>query len=420
MQMPPLRLPAVRAAFTALLGFTLLASAGCISTKEKKNSGLMRSATDVQFAYSATQLRLLARDNVGAVCGRIEESADEILAGATDPAVRRAALVWKIEATSGYREALFRNDPIAAILDSLAFTLQMQQYFEEGPGRDQFGEWRLVAIETLEFLEEEHYEYLDGIVASGSPQRAINTMTNWAANNPIRTTIASRESILNAVGEIEKNAGTGGIVSKLGVTVDDMVRRLEVYSDQVPRQARWQAELLIMDELTKQGLDGVIADLPELVDTLYSLSSSLEEWEATVVRERETILAEVDVQRLETIEAAFAKVDELMRFVSSERATVIAEADRQRLATIADLQIELQKLVDLFQSERELLLVGERDPDQGDRRRRDGAGRRDRREGRAPGLADGHRVPDRRRPHRVPGDALRPPVLTRGRTEIRP
>jgi len=47
------------------------------------------------------------RSLVGPMCGEIEQAADQIITGATNDAVKRAALQWKIEGVPAVREALF-------------------------------------------------------------------------------------------------------------------------------------------------------------------------------------------------------------------------------------------------------------------------------------------------------------------------
>jgi len=54
------------------------------------------------MAANVSQVRLKMRSLVGPMCGEIEHTADQIAAGTADPAVRRAAIRWKIEAVPAY------------------------------------------------------------------------------------------------------------------------------------------------------------------------------------------------------------------------------------------------------------------------------------------------------------------------------
>jgi hypothetical protein len=66
-------------------------------------------------------------------------AADEIAAGTSDISVKRAAIRWKIEGVPALRNALFQPNPFTAVLDTWVLTYQMANYFESGPGRDEFG-----------------------------------------------------------------------------------------------------------------------------------------------------------------------------------------------------------------------------------------------------------------------------------------
>ena len=105
-------------------------------------------------AVNANQVRLRMRSLVGPMCGEIERTADQIAAGTTDPAVRRAALRWKIDAVPTLSAALFQPEPMTAVLDSWVFFNQMADFFETGVGREQLGDSAPVAVETSRRLEQ--------------------------------------------------------------------------------------------------------------------------------------------------------------------------------------------------------------------------------------------------------------------------
>ena len=101
------------------------------------------------MAVNANQARLRMRSLVGPMCGEIERTADQIAAGTSDPAVRKAALRWKIDAVPALSAALFQPEPMTAVLDSWVFFNQMADFFETGVGREQLGDSAPVAVESL-------------------------------------------------------------------------------------------------------------------------------------------------------------------------------------------------------------------------------------------------------------------------------
>src|SRR5262245_19742585 len=88
----------------------VMAGPGCVVTPPaQKSDPAVHPGGDIAVSFEQARLRMRAL--VGPLSGDIIESADRIMAGTTDPAVKRAALLWKIEAVPALREALFRPDP---------------------------------------------------------------------------------------------------------------------------------------------------------------------------------------------------------------------------------------------------------------------------------------------------------------------
>ncbi len=115
-----------------LLLIVVVHIAGCGNPGKK--SGLMKTMpAGSNITLSAEQLRIQVRSLVDPFSGRIEEAADEIIAGSVDPRVRLAALEGKANTIPALRESLFRPDPLAAVMDAWALAKQMEDYFETWP-----------------------------------------------------------------------------------------------------------------------------------------------------------------------------------------------------------------------------------------------------------------------------------------------
>ena len=83
---------------------------------ERKLEPVVHAQQDV--AVTSNQLRLRMRSLVGPMSAQIEQAADQIIAGTADKTVKRAALLWKIEAVPALRKALFEPDPYSAVMDT--------------------------------------------------------------------------------------------------------------------------------------------------------------------------------------------------------------------------------------------------------------------------------------------------------------
>ena len=92
-----------------------------------------------KVSVSAAVLRARVSDLVERVAGRIELTADRISAETDDAALRRRALVLKMEAIPAVYTAGFRADPLIALVDLWGFAFQFGQYMENRAGQNGFG-----------------------------------------------------------------------------------------------------------------------------------------------------------------------------------------------------------------------------------------------------------------------------------------
>ena len=99
---------------------------------EHKLKASAQSQKDVVANYNQVRLRLRAM--VGPACGEIEQTADQIIAGTTNAAVQRAALLWKIEGVPALRAALFQPNPYTAFFDTWVLGYQMRNHAQPHAG----------------------------------------------------------------------------------------------------------------------------------------------------------------------------------------------------------------------------------------------------------------------------------------------
>jgi hypothetical protein len=305
----------------ALVGVLLLGVivSGCsIAMPHRKMKTSVHSQEDMAANYEQVRLRL--RSLVGPMCGEIEQAADQISAGTTNAAVQRAALLWKIDGVPALRAALFQPDPYTALLDSWVLCNQMSDYFETGPGRAALGDASPIAVAACRRLEEEMDRVAASLTISGDVTKVRAFTKKWAHDHPIRHSIPDRETTLSLVLNQENlgSMSTGQAVAGITTTVDDLNRRLEVYSDQMVRQARWEAELFKSDLLT---------ELPVA--------------QALPLAERAVKAAEqfaTTTDRLEPmVERAVVAVENAPKLIASEREATVLALRAERIASLMEL-----------------------------------------------------------------------------------
>ena len=288
-----------------LLWIVVLLVVGC--TGPPKKSGLMKTTpAGGNIAISAEQLRIQVRALVDPFSGRIEEAADEIIAGSDDPRIRLAALEWKANTIPALRESLFRPDPLAAVMDAWALAKQMEDYFETGDGRQRLGSWADVALAASRDLEKDFEAFLASASASGDISVGRDFIDRWAVAHPIRGSVAGRQSILNEVDDVMIKGGMGGFrgLGGLSVGMDDLSRRMEVYSAQLPKIATWEAEIMLLKMLGDEASDPPLAALPGLMETAVDLGATVEDLPDLVAAEHGALVSHLarDRQQLDGVD----------------------------------------------------------------------------------------------------------------------
>lgn len=275
-------------------------------------------------------------------CGAIVASADRISAGTTNRVIRREALLWKMEAVPAMRETLFQSNPFLAIADTWVLLWQMTDYFENGPGRQALGSAAPMAAATCHHLEEELRSVAVGFTRSGDVTRVSEFARQWATENPIQYSIASRESVLShfTAHEVQEKFSVPEVAGNLVVTLDDLSRRLDIYSAQIPEQSRWQAELFAMDLAADYHLNramplaqNAVRSTAEVAESVNRLIAPFEKTLAVAEGAPEKIAKE----RAVAIEALHEEVSRAMEFGHQERLAVLEALTTQRKAALSEL-----------------------------------------------------------------------------------
>ena len=338
----------------ALAAVVLVTGAGCrMAMRETKVEPKVHAQKDI--AASQDQVRLRMRGLVGPMSGEIEQTADSIIAGTTNRAVQQAALQWKIEGVPALREALFQPIPFMAVMETWVLLNQMADYFENGPGKEELGQASAQAAATCRRMEEEFTQVAASGTISGDVSKARAFARKWAAEHPIRYSIDSRQSTQSRVFEQEfaDSFSAGEAVAEITTTLDDLNRRLEIYSHQLFRQARWEAERFKLELLSDRAADQavllaerMVRSAEQAVATVERLTPAIER-AASVAQDAPNLVAS---ERETAIKALQAELTRTMQFVREERIAALKELHeavaQERKALISDVNQIILRVVD--------------------------------------------------------------------------
>jgi hypothetical protein len=323
--------------------------AGCAESRPRERTD---ATVKQSLAVSHEQVRLRMRGLAEPMCGQIEQSADSIIAATTDHKLQLAALDWKIDAVPAMREALFQPNAFAAALDTMVLLNQMIDYFDTGPGKHALGPASPQAVATCRTMEEEFNRVLVSATTSGQLPKVRDYSRKWAKDHPITGSISSRQSVLARAFEkdFDTSLSASELVAEMSTTMDDLNRKLGVYSSQLIRQARWETERFKLQMVSEFELDKVIPLARQGVELEAKATGTVDRMAATVDR------------LTPSVERSLALVQEIPKLIASERQSAFKELHDERTGSVEDLRRErvvaINAINDIAIRERQQALSG--------------------------------------------------------------
>jgi len=307
----------------------MLLEGGCISGGATKKGSSAKFAKMV--AASVPELSARNRSLLALYSAEVETSADKVISQSRSLATRRQALAWKAEAIPVLQTSLLNTDPVAAVLDTWVFLFQMNSYIDEPSVKSALGEFHPLVAETISNMNAE----MERVVREGAPEANIADLrekaSRWAAAHPIQGGLAGRQSLdpdlIEKIGQ--SDMGTMASIKGVEENLGDLSARLDSYNVYAPKQARWQAELLLSDLRRDPEVGAAMSDLRVISNTAAKASSNVDRMPELLRQAKEAVNADLDGQRLST-----------QMFLREERLETLDEVQQQRLATIAALHGE--------------------------------------------------------------------------------
>jgi hypothetical protein len=235
----------------------------------------------------------------------------------------------------------------------------MRLLFEEGAGRDVFGEQQHIVLEACDRLEAMVAKV--GHRASGheTRQEVVEQIEAWARAHPIDGHSFSRETLNSYLADLQSIQRVGGFkaIGKLTVDMSDLSARLATIASHLPKQAHWQALLILEEYLDNEEADALVDGLTEFPGSLDRVALALEELDVLVASERATVLEAVRLERLEVQQFADETLTRTLEHLTQERLAILEAAQAERVAVLQAIHQERIDTIQVLQQERELILA---------------------------------------------------------------
>jgi hypothetical protein len=344
--------------------FTVILS-GC-STSGPRQTRLMKTT---KMTISAAQLRVEVRSLADRFSGLMEGAGNEVLTSTHDPEMKRRALLWLTNGIPAMQQALFEPDPLAALLEAQFLIAQMRRYFDGTTDIQIPEEYLQIARTALDAMEADIKLIVDNAGDETDYESGRQMVYDAAAQYPINSGFVSRQGSVAMLAEYTARTGGGALksIGSITETIEDLVARIDLNAEYVPKFARWQAQLLIMDDIKGDqdyqavissieqlqhlemvaafldDLDPLIADLPNLVTderqaVLEAVHDYLRETLAFVDLQRTTLMHDdVRTEREALLAAIREERVAVMQALAEERMIVLEAVSQERAAVFSDL-----------------------------------------------------------------------------------
>jgi hypothetical protein len=310
-----------------------------------------RRQTDIMkktgaVSMSAADLRARVNDLADRLASGLERTADRIGTETRELLVRRRALAFKVDVIPAVYTAAYRADPLVAAMDTWGLTFQIREYLETGAGRDAFGAQQPLARAQARELVADADASVRGMATSQKRfETARAKMGSWVASHPIEHAFSSRSSIAPVLAQWRSEDRDAFVaVGEMTDTVQNLSERLNTYAAQMPRQVRWQAELLVAELAAEHDVTGLLA-------------AAGQEVREVVAAERHAVLEDVNSQRLKTLEYLTAERIAALEVLSQERIEVLTAVDALQSRVVDAATDRLRSVVDYGLQRLAVLLI---------------------------------------------------------------
>jgi hypothetical protein len=196
------------------------------------------------------------------------------------------------------------------------------------------------------------------VVLAAAPKANVPDLreraSTWAKAHPVQSNLTGRASVdpllIRKVGETD--LGTVASIKALGESLGDLTARLDSYNLYLPKQARWQAELLLTDVTRDPEIKATLTNFSTFSGTLAKTSNAMDRVPQYMTQARAAMNSDVEGQRLAAQEFISRERVEFLNGIQRERVAVIASMRGERVAATSDLHNETENVLDALHKER--------------------------------------------------------------------
>lgn len=331
----------------ALLRLSIFAVLGLLTTacsllEVKLESGV------VPLPQKQLNMRVFSRDFSHTFYSRVEQTADQILAiestGEQDIYLKSNAIMWKINSEQALQRTIFQASPVAAMVDTWAFTAQMYEFYDSGAGKALFGDQQAQVIETSRVLEAQFEQTVKGFVSQSDFNNNRKFIKQYVLDNPLTDITFSRKSAFNDwltfrnINEFEAVTTFGSMPE----VMSDISDRMAMIAEQMPKILGWKAELYALhSNINAEEVQATLVSISETSARFQKLMAQSPEMMQNLAvdlrRELSPLLQQLSDSTDDKLKQLSVERQSLELMIKNERLALEEMVSRERIAAAANL-----------------------------------------------------------------------------------
>jgi hypothetical protein len=317
-------------AILSLAGVLTVIGSGCGTTRT--TSPLTERLDSASVSLYALQLR--NQDFAMRSASIVEAAANNIMRLSSDTKVKESALAWKMYTIPQLRGALLFSDPLAAQFDAWIFCGQVQGYFETGAGKENFGAHQPIAISASHQLFSEASKLMRGSLSENDFWRLDSMVATIVKNNPIENDLYLRKSAVDALSAMlgKREYSVQSAIGRMARDLEDISGMIPIYSEQLPREARWHAEYFLAQRDFEGRIDSIQGQIAKITAAINKITYLLDEGDL-----------DVNVGEIRNLQEY---INTLEGLVDQQRGIILEEVDRLMVKTIGRVEAYADAKVD--------------------------------------------------------------------------
>lgn len=334
------------------LSRTLLPSLLCISLSSCSLLEIKLESGIQPLPQEQLSMRVFTRDFSSTFYAGVEQAADTIVNKDPSVEIKANTLLWKIYAEQNLGQTIFQVSPIAAMIDTWAFTAQMAEFFNQGSGNKIFGDNNKIAAKTSEQLLQDYVVRMKGIMDKADFKKNQAFITQYIKQHPLQSIEFARTSAFSEWLKY-RNISESEAVTTFGTVPEvmtDMSDRVAMIANQTPKILGWKAELFALySNINTDEIHQTLKDISATSAKFQSLMANSPEMMNKLAIDMRTELSPLLDKLDASVDKNFAQLTNerkaLESMVERERIALETMVTNQRVAITKDTNALVQKTV---------------------------------------------------------------------------